>query len=167
MRRRVATLPAVLFLTLAGLPLGEPARPSVATVPQSHAVWLGVYLVAHASSAARAQAPADYKPMSITLEDLPYPHPVSFLPLTMYGQDVRMAYMDVPPAGPANGRAVVLLHGMIFGEYWAGTIDVLRNEGFRVVVPHQIGFGRSSKPIVPYTLHDMAANTRKLLQVEA
>lgn len=111
------------------------------------------------------QAPADYKPVSITLEDLPYPHPVSFLPLTLYGQDVRMAYMDVAPVGQPNGRAVVLLHGMnFFGEYWAGTIDVLRREGFRVIVPDQIGFGRSSKPNLPYTLHDMAMNTRKLLQ---
>jgi pimeloyl-ACP methyl ester carboxylesterase len=32
-----------------------------------------------------------------------------------------------------------------------------------VIVPDQIGFGRSSKPIIPYTLHDMAANTRALL----
>src|SRR4029077_1808467 len=49
-------------------------------------------------------------------------------------------------------------------EYWAGTIDVLRKQGFRVVVPDQIGFGRSSKPVIPYNFHDMALNTRKLLQ---
>src|SRR5258706_6633749 len=73
--------------------------------------------------------------------------------------------MDVPPAGQPNGRTVVLLHGMNFaGFYWAGPIDVLRKEGFRVVVTDQIGFGRSSKPIIPYNFHDMAANTRKLLQ---
>lgn len=113
---------------------------------------------------AQTQAPADYRPMSITLEDLPYPYPVSFLNLMLYGQDLRMAYMDVAPAGTPNGRTVVLLHGMnFFGEYWGGTIDVLRKEGFRVVVPDQIGFGRSSKPIMHYTLHDMAANTKKLL----
>jgi pimeloyl-ACP methyl ester carboxylesterase len=76
-----------------------------------------------------------------------------------------MAYMDVPPAGRPNGRTVVLFHGMnFFGEYWAGTIEVLRKEGFRVVVPDQIGFGRSSKPIIPYTLHDMAHNTKMLLE---
>jgi pimeloyl-ACP methyl ester carboxylesterase len=33
-----------------------------------------------------------------------------------------------------------------------------------VIVPDQIGFGRSSKPLIQYTLNDMAANTRKLLQ---
>jgi pimeloyl-ACP methyl ester carboxylesterase len=90
---------------------------------------------------------------------------VAYLPLTLYGQDVRMAYMDVPPAGQPNGRTVVLFHGMNFGGfYFAGPIDILRKEGFRVVVPDQIGFGRSSKPIIPYNFHDMALNSRRLLQ---
>ena len=111
------------------------------------------------------KAPTDIKPGSITYEDIAYPYTVSYLPLTLYGQDVRMAYMDVPPAGQANGRTVVLLHGMNFGGfYFGGPIGALRNAGFRVVVPDQIGFGRSSKPIIPYNFHDMALNTRTLLQ---
>jgi pimeloyl-ACP methyl ester carboxylesterase len=73
--------------------------------------------------------------------------------------------MDVPPAASPNGRTVMLFHGMNFGGfYFSGPIQVLRNQGFRVVVPDQIGFGRSSKPIIPYNFHDMAANSRKLLQ---
>lgn len=109
--------------------------------------------------------PTDIQPGSITSEDVPYPQPVSYLPLTVYGQQVRLAYMDVAPASPANGRTVVLLHGMNFaGFYFGGPIDVLRKEGFRVVVPDQIGFGRSSKPIIPYHFHDMALNTRRVLQ---
>ena len=112
-----------------------------------------------------SKAPTDVKPGSITYEGIEYPYPVSYLPLTLYGQDVRMAYMDVPPAGQPNGRTVVLFHGMNFGGfYFAGPIEVLRKEGFRVVVPDQIGFGRSSKPIIPYNFHDMALNSRKLLQ---
>ncbi|HWE48926.1 MAG TPA: alpha/beta hydrolase [Bryobacteraceae bacterium] len=116
-------------------------------------------------AAAFAQAPPDVKPGSITYQDVPYPYTVLFLSLTMYGQDVRMAYMDVPPAGTPNGRTVVLLHGMNFGGfYFGGPIDALRNRGFRVIVPDQIGFGRSSKPIIPYNFHDMALNTRTLFQ---
>jgi pimeloyl-ACP methyl ester carboxylesterase len=108
--------------------------------------------------------PADWGPVSISLEDLPYPHPVEYLSFAMHGQDVRLAYMDVAPAGEPNGEAVVLLHGLnFFGEYWTNTIEALRGEGFRVIVPDQVGFGRSSKPIMPYTFHDMAANTRALL----
>jgi pimeloyl-ACP methyl ester carboxylesterase len=110
-------------------------------------------------------APTDVQPGSITYEDVPYPYPVSYLPLTVYGQDVRMAYMDVAPSGQPNGRTVVLLHGMNFGGfYFGGVINTLRAEGFRVVAPDQIGFGRSSKPIIPYNFHDMAFNTRKVLQ---
>ena len=107
--------------------------------------------------------------MSPSMEDVPYPHPVSYLSFKMYGQEVRMAYMDVAPAteaaARANGRTVVLLHGgNFFAEYWKGTIEVLRNEGFRVLATDRIGYGRSSKPIVPYTLHDMALHIKKLLE---
>ncbi|MGH9258125.1 MAG: alpha/beta fold hydrolase [Vicinamibacterales bacterium] len=110
-------------------------------------------------------APPDVKPGSITSEDVPYPHAVSYLPLTLYGQDVRIAFMDVPSSGPPNGHTVVLLHGNNFaGFYYGGPIDVLRKEGFRVVVPDQVGYGRSSKPIIPYNFHDMARNTRLILQ---
>ena len=46
----------------------------------------------------------------------------------------------------------------------AGMIDALRREGFRVIVPDQIGYGRSSKPIIPYNFNDMARNTNAILQ---
>src|SRR6185369_16364041 len=52
-------------------------------------------------------APADVKPGSITCEECPYPYPSSYLPLSLYGQDVRMAYMDVAPQGQSNGHTVV------------------------------------------------------------
>jgi pimeloyl-ACP methyl ester carboxylesterase len=114
---------------------------------------------------AAPKAPADVKPGSIAYEDVAYPYPVSYLPLVLYGQDVRMAYMDVQPSAPPNGRTVMLFHGMNFGGfYFAGPIEALRKEGFRVVVPDQIGFGRSSKPIIPYNFHDMALNSRTLLE---
>jgi pimeloyl-ACP methyl ester carboxylesterase len=75
-----------------------------------------------------------------------------------------MAYMDVAPDQP-NGHTVVLLHGNNFaGFYFGSTIDVLRKEGFRVVVPDQLGYGRSSKPVIPYNFNDWARNTRLLLQ---
>src|SRR5262245_16237662 len=117
------------------------------------------------SSAPPSATPADVKPGSITCEDVPYPYPTSYLPLTLYGQDVRLAYMDVAPLGTPNGHTVVLLHGNNFaGFYFGGPIDALRKEGFRVVVPDQVGYGRSSKPIIPYNFNDMARNTRAILQ---
>ena len=131
------------------------------------AICFSVFLLAFTAAGQQPapKAPADIKPGSITYEDVAYPYPVEFLSLTVYGQDVRMAFMDVPPSGPSNGRTVVLLHGMNFGGfYFGGPIDALRKAGFRVIVPDQIGFGRSSKPVIPYNFHDMAANTRKLLE---
>lgn len=108
--------------------------------------------------------PADWGPMSINLEDVPYPHPVSYLSFTLDGQDVRMAYMDVAPSGTSNGESVVLLHGMnFFAEAWTSTIDVLSRAGFRVIAVDQIGFGRSSKPILHYSFSVHAANTKRLL----
>src|SRR5215218_800424 len=126
-----------------------------------------VSLPAAAMAQARAAVPTptDVKPGSITCEDVPYPFPTTYLALTLYGQDVRIAYMDVPPLGRANGHTVVLLHGNNFaGFYFGGPIDALRKEGFRVIAPDQIGYGRSSKPIIPYNFHDMARNSRAILQ---
>ncbi|HME46160.1 MAG TPA: alpha/beta hydrolase [Syntrophorhabdales bacterium] len=106
----------------------------------------------------------DLTPLSISMEGYPYPYPVGFLPLTIEGQGLRMAYMDVPPARQPNGRSVVLMHGKnFFGAYWRETIDVLSKEGYRVVVPDQLGFGRSSRPNIHYSFHLFAANTKKLL----
>jgi len=110
-------------------------------------------------------SPTDVKPGSITCEECPYPFPSSYLPLSLYGQDVRIAYMDVAPQGTANGRTVMIFHGHNFaGFYFGSIIDALRAEGFRVIVVDQIGYGRSSKPLIPYSLNDMARNSNAILQ---
>ncbi|HEY7287124.1 MAG TPA: alpha/beta hydrolase [Vicinamibacterales bacterium] len=130
-------------------------------------LFASILLVSTAVAARQAPAiptPTDVKPGSITCEDVSYPYPVSYFSLTLYGQDVRMAYMDVAADQP-NGHTVVLLHGNNFaGFYFGSTIDILRKEGFRVIVPDQIGYGRSSKPIIPYNFNDWARNTRLLLE---
>jgi len=110
-----------------------------------------------------AQLHAQPDTLSITLENVKYPHPVSFLPLTVEGQDIRMAYMDVKPANP-NGKTVVLFHGKNFGGYyWGNVINALTAKGYRVIVPDQIGFGKSSKPFIHYSFHKMAQQNKKLL----
>jgi pimeloyl-ACP methyl ester carboxylesterase len=104
------------------------------------------------------------EPLGIAMENWPYPYPVRFISLNTQGQDVRMAYMDVKPTGTSNGKTVVLLHGKnFFGAYWQQTIQELTGKGFRVVVPDQIGFGKSSKPDIHYSFHLLARNTRMLL----
>jgi pimeloyl-ACP methyl ester carboxylesterase len=106
----------------------------------------------------------EVKPLSITLEGYDYAYKVVFLDLIIEGQNLRMAYMDVQPKGEPNGKTVVLLHGKnFFGNYWRDTVDLLTQKGFRVVVPDQIGFGKSSKPNIHYSFHLLAANTKKLI----
>lgn len=112
-------------------------------------------------------------PLGIGLESLEYPYPIHFMELEMQGQLVRMAYMDVAPTaassgttatGTAGAETIVLMHGKNFGSYyWAGTIRMLASAGYRVVVPDQIGWGKSSKPEINYSFHGLAANTAKLL----
>src|SRR5260370_15634263 len=103
------------------------------------------------------------EPYGIGLEGFAYPYPVNMLPLTSDGEQVRMAYMDVAPAQP-NGRAVVLLHGRNFpSSYWAPVIKTLTDAGYRVVVPDQIGFGKSSKPAGDLHFDTLARNTVTLL----
>jgi pimeloyl-ACP methyl ester carboxylesterase len=111
--------------------------------------------------------PTDVKPGSINCEECPYPYPSKYLDIQVYTQDARIAYMDVPAEGAANGHTVLLLHGNNFGGfYFKAVIDALRKAGFRVIVPDQIGYGRSSKLVAPYNLNSQARNTYLVLQAE-
>lgn len=102
--------------------------------------------------------------LSISLENVKYPYPLKYFPIHTEGQDLNMAYMDVAPSGKANGRTVVLFHGKNFGGYyWGSTIKSLTDRGFRVVVPDQIGFGRSSKAFIHYSFHQLARWNKALL----
>jgi pimeloyl-ACP methyl ester carboxylesterase len=102
--------------------------------------------------------------LSITLENVTYAHTIKFLPVQLEHQDLRLAYMDVAPIGKDNGKTVVLFHGKNFGGYyWTSVLQKLTEAGYRVVVPDQIGFGKSSKPFLNYSFHTLAFTTKKLL----
>ena len=59
---------------------------------------------------------------------------------------------------------MVLLHGRNFpSSYWAPVIKTLSEAGYRVVVPDQIGFGKSSKPLADLHFDTLARNTIALL----
>jgi pimeloyl-ACP methyl ester carboxylesterase len=101
------------------------------------------------------------------LEGFAYPHAVELYPLRTQAQSYYMAYMDVGPDEPGigTGRTAVLLHGRRFcGATWATTIAALHHAGFRVVVPDQLGFCKSSKPVnYQYSFEQLAMNTHGLL----
>ena len=102
--------------------------------------------------------------LGINLENYEYPFPVHYIDLDIQKKTYQMAYMDVQPANP-NGKAVMLMHGKNFcGAYWEQTAKALSEEGFRVVIPDQIGFGKSSKPDdLQYTFQLLAQNTKAVL----
>jgi len=138
---------AYLLIVLSALPLSTP--PVSGQGP-------GAELAPQGRAAARALDPE--------LTNYKYPYPVRFYEFDTQGQKLRMAYMDLAAPRP-NGRTVVLLHGKNFsGAYWTPTIRALSAEGYRVVAPDQIGFGKSSKPAsYQFSFHALAANTRALL----
>lgn len=106
---------------------------------------------------------AELTPLGIALENYEYTYPVKFYKLTIDGQLLNMAYMDIKPSN-YNGKNVLLLHGKnFFGDYWSNVIKYLSKNGFRVIVPDQIGFGKSSKPDIHYSFHLLASNTKDLL----
>jgi pimeloyl-ACP methyl ester carboxylesterase len=145
---------SLLLVVLATLPIGLAlaAQPAGA---QTHEPG-----IAQAREPGIAQT---REPYGIGLEGFAYPYPVQMLPLVNDGEPVRMAYMDVQPATP-NGRTVLLLHGRNFpSSYWAPVIRTLSEAGYRVVVPDQIGFGKSSKPVTDLHFDTLARNTLALM----
>ncbi|HEY4196201.1 MAG TPA: alpha/beta hydrolase [Mucilaginibacter sp.] len=93
----------------------------------------------------------------------PYPFPVSYLPLIIEGQQIKMAYMEVKPQQP-NGQAVILFHGKNFnGYYWKDVAYFLQNKGYEVIIPDQVGWGKSDKPNIHYSFSLLAANNKALL----
>lgn len=104
------------------------------------------------------------KPLDAMLSDYQYPYEVHFLDLKSQGEHLKMAYMDVQPQ-KSNGKTIILLHGKNFnGAYWERTAKDLSAKGFRVVIPDQIGFGKSSKPhAYQFSFSQLAENTKAVL----
>lgn len=122
-------------------------------------------LPACASDGGRAGSAADGPRYGTRLEGFSYPFAVHTHPVPFAGRTYEMAYMDLLPEGQPRGT-VVLLHGKNFsGAYWERTANDLAALGYRVVMPDQLGFGKSDKPIAyQYSFEGLASNTRDLLE---
>ena len=89
---------------------------------------------------------------------------VKFFDFYAENRPVRMAYRDVSAVGKPNGETILLLHGENFSStYWQKTAEILAAQGFRVVIPDQLGFGASSRPDIHYSFHELSENTFRLL----
>jgi pimeloyl-ACP methyl ester carboxylesterase len=117
-----------------------------------------------AQAAPPSTAPANWGPVSISMEEYDYPYPVQYMNLSVYGEAVRIAYMDVAAVGAANGRTVILHHGgLYYSWYWSKQIKALTEAGYRVVAKDRLGWGKSSKPMIPYSINLWASNTARLM----
>ncbi|KAK3382092.1 Alpha/Beta hydrolase protein [Lasiosphaeria ovina] len=104
-------------------------------------------------------------PADLNGSNFTYPWPVNVYRFRSQGQELEMAFMDVAPAV----KTAVLLHGKNFcAATWAETASRLSGAGYRVIVPDQVGFCKSSKPEpekggYQFSLQQLALNTRGLL----
>lgn len=104
------------------------------------------------------------------LTTFPYPFPVQEFHFESQRQKLTMRYMDVKPTSgkqtKSAAKTAVLLHGKNFsGYYWESVATLLSENGYRVIIPDQIGFGKSTKPThYQYSFAQLALNTRKLLE---
>ncbi|RYG58770.1 MAG: alpha/beta hydrolase [Alphaproteobacteria bacterium] len=123
-------------------------------------IWVMALLV----MAGTVQA-QEFKAQDTLLSGYDYPFAVNYIDVRTQGQTLKMAYMDVRPATP-NGKVALLMHGKNFGGYaWTDTIKALTLEGYRVIVPDQIGFGKSDKPEhLQYSFQLLARTTDDLLR---
>nr|WP_221249669.1 alpha/beta hydrolase [Desulfuromonas versatilis] len=103
--------------------------------------------------------------LGLYLEGVAYPFPVHRYQFTSQGHDLQMAYMDVQPKD-APLKNILLLHGKNFnGAYFGQLAGDLQKAGYRVIIPDQLGFGKSSKPLpYNYTFQQLALNTHNLLE---
>jgi len=117
------------------------------------------------SGKSKEAAAKDAQGFDAELTNYKYPFDVKYFSFRSQEQDLKMAYMDIP-AGRPSDKVIVLLHGKNFpGAYFEHVILGLNQEGYRVIVPDQIGFGKSTKPAkYQYSFQTLAQNTKNLLQ---
>jgi pimeloyl-ACP methyl ester carboxylesterase len=107
-----------------------PTRRSIlATSAAAAAAQIGIIGSAHASKTRLAQLPP-IKPGTNT----------SFAPLKQI--DAGVLNIGYAEAGPANGSAVILLHGWPYDIYsFVDVAPLLASAGYRVIVPYLRGYG--------------------------
>ena len=113
--------------------------------------------------AVQAQENAPASTFDARLSGYEYPLEVKSYDFSSQNKQLQMAYMYLP--AKEGMPTVTLLHGKNFnGAYWQTTADFLSDKGYGVLIPDQIGFGKSSKPKdYQYSFADLAQNTKGLI----
>ncbi|KAK0732396.1 Alpha/Beta hydrolase protein [Apiosordaria backusii] len=129
-------------------------------------------------------------PSDLNGSNFTYTHPFKLFHFHSQGLPLEMVFIDLPPAAASTttattqpqhfrstrkgtskkatprSKTALLLHGKNFCSItWSVTATALQKAGYRVIIPDQIGFCKSSKPGPHYhfSLHQLALNTFSLL----
>ena len=100
------------------------------------------------------------------LSDYEYDFKVNYFDVDSQKQSLKMAYIYLKPT-EKNMPTVTLMHGKNFNaDYWTTTAQYLQSLGFGVLIPDQIGFGKSSKPTnYQYSFAALAHHTHALIRL--
>ncbi|KAK4202923.1 Alpha/Beta hydrolase protein [Triangularia verruculosa] len=143
-------------------------------------------LLATSAFTASATSNIDNGPFQSDLNgsNFTYGQPLKLLRFHSQGLPLEMAFIDLPPIADTvttsepqhvrytrkkpghKPKTALLLHGKNFCSVtWSATGYALQQAGYRVIIPDQIGFCKSSKPGAnyQYSLHQLALNTHSLL----
>ena len=122
--------------------------------------FLSLFIVLTLISQGFAESPVKYNK---ELDGFKYPFEVNTFTFNSQNQDLKMRYMDIGEKDAQ--KVIVLLHGKNFsGYYWERVAKDLLKKNYRVIIPDQIGFGKSSKPdYYQYSFGQLALNTKTLL----
>ena len=122
--------------------------------------FLNLFIVLNLISQGFAESPVKYNK---ELDGFKYPFEVNTFKFNSQNQELKMRYMDIGEKDAQ--KVIVLLHGKNFsGYYWERVAKDLFKKNYRVIIPDQIGFGKSSKPdYYQYSFGQLALNTKTLL----
>jgi len=97
------------------------------------------------------------------LSNYQYDFEVSYFSIHSQRQTLKMAYIFLE--GEPDKPVVTLMHGKNFNaHYWTPTARHLNKQGYGVLIPDQIGFGKSSKPeTYQYSFSALAHHTQTLI----
>jgi len=97
------------------------------------------------------------------LSDYSYDFEVDYFDFNSQGQALKMAYIYLQ--GEKDKPTITLMHGKNFNaDYWTPTARYLHAKGYSVLIPDQIGFGKSSKPThYQYSFASLANHTYALM----
>ncbi|CAM3752313.1 MULTISPECIES: alpha/beta fold hydrolase [Pseudoalteromonas] len=126
-------------------------------------IWLLSLCLIFSAVNSHAQQATEQLSYDAQLTDYNYDFDISYFDVASQGLALKMAYIYLPAKG--DKPIVTLMHGKNFNaHYWTTTANHLQKLGYGVLIPDQIGFGKSSKPTnYQYSFAALAHHTHALM----